>query len=145
VANSAIPELFTASARHILVKSHASGEVAGPGDETVSGVVASITTISVGVGNDCSMIGCSVRSLIREMNGASDECLPSHARVLAKKVARTIAPTAERCILSAKDDDSSRRGGRSDEQNASARNMTYTYKHRTQHQGASSIIRSTHI
>lgn len=144
MASSAIPELFAASAGHVLVKSHASGEVAGSSDESVSGVVAGLTTISVGVGNDCSMVGCSVRSLVHEMNGASDECLPSHARVLAQKVARIIAPTAERCILSAKDDDSSRRGGRSDEQNASARNMTYTYEHRTRHQGASSIMRSTY-
>jgi len=51
MAGPTVSELLASGARHILVESHASGEVAGSRDETVFCVVVGITIVSVGVGN----------------------------------------------------------------------------------------------
>jgi hypothetical protein len=68
VAGSSVSELLARSARHILVESHASGEVAGSRDESVLGVVVGITVISVGVGNDCLLVSRRVENLIYAMH-----------------------------------------------------------------------------
>jgi hypothetical protein len=73
MAGSSISKLFASGARHVLVESHASGEVAGSRDETVFGVVIGITVISIGVGNDCLLVSYRVRSLMYEIH---DNYLP---------------------------------------------------------------------
>lgn len=128
MASSAIPKLFAASARHVLVKSHASGEVAGSGYEAVSSVVVGITTISVGVGNNYSSFGRRLSNLIHAVIGASGGRSPSQARALAQRVARMIAPAVEKRILSVQDHDRSREGRKPEEQNTSASSMIATYK-----------------
>jgi hypothetical protein len=67
MAGSSVSKLLASGARHILVESHASGDVAGPRDETVFGVVVGITVICVGVGNDCLLVSHRVRTLMYAM------------------------------------------------------------------------------
>jgi hypothetical protein len=74
MAGSSVSKLLASGARHVLVESHASGEVAGSRDETVFGVVVGITVISVGVGNDCLLVSHRIGSPMYAMH---DNNLPT--------------------------------------------------------------------